>query len=116
LSKRDIAILIKIVDEASALNRILNGLDESGFLSNDVIVRASCMTLLNVGELIKNLSDDFRAKHKHVPWRDMAGFRDVAAHGYFTLRMEEVWIYASNEMPVFADQIKEILENEEKAD
>jgi uncharacterized protein with HEPN domain len=44
----------------------------------------------------------------------MAGLRDVAAHGYFTLRMPDVWIYAANEMPIYIEQIKEILDDEKE--
>ena len=116
MKKRNRSILVKIVEEAATLAQMLHGVNESSFLINDEKMRAVCMTLINVGELIKNLNDDFRAKYNHVPWRDVAGFRDVAAHGYFALRMAEVWIYASKEMPVFAVQIKEILDNEEKID
>jgi uncharacterized protein with HEPN domain len=50
--------------------------------------------------------------HNHIPWKKIAGFRDIAVHGYFTLKMVDVWVYASEEMPVFATQIKEILDAE----
>ena len=69
------------------------------------------MTLINIGELIKNLDFEFRQNHPNIPWKDMAGLRDVAAHGYFTLRMNDIWIYASEEIPVISDNIKAILSN-----
>ena len=116
MSRRIRTILDKIMQEAAALAQIVHQLDESAFLQSEITMRATCMTLINIGELVKNLDDDFRASHKHVPWRDIAGFRDVAAHGYFTLRMEEVWIYASKELPVLVAQIKDILDNKEQDD
>ena len=115
MNKRDRTILSKITEEVAALAQMLNGIDESTFLANDEKMRAVCMTLINVGELIKNLNDDFRQKHGQIPWKKMAGLRDVAAHGYFTLKMPDVWIYASMELPLYAAQIREILDNEEKA-
>ena len=42
----------------------------------------------------------------------MEGLRDVASHGYFALRMSDIWIYASIEMPIYTAKIKEILDNE----
>ena len=63
----------------------LDGYDERAFLTNEDKKRASAMTLINIGELVKNLSDEFRNEHKHIPWKEIAGFRDVAIHGYFTL-------------------------------
>jgi uncharacterized protein with HEPN domain len=110
MSKRDRIVLNKIVEEAEILTRILLSVDEAAFLANDEKMRAICMTLINIGELVKNLDDSFRDKHKQIPWKDMAGLRDVAAHGYFTLRMPDIWIYASQELPMYTEQIKGILE------
>jgi len=111
MNNRERSILTKIIDEAAALTQILHGVDETTFLENDEKMRAVCMTLINIGELIKNLDDDCRKKNSEIPWKEMAGLRDVAAHGYFTLRMPDIWIYASIEMPVYAAKIKKILDS-----
>ena len=109
MNRRDRIILQKITEEAAVLAQMLHGIDESVFLADDEKMRATCMTLINIGELIKNLSSDFRESNKHIPWKDMAGLRDVAAHGYFTLRMPDIWIFAAAELPMYATQIREIL-------
>ena len=109
MNKRDKIILLKIGEEAAALTKMLHGADESAFLANDEKMRATCMTLINIGELVKKLTLEFRESNHVVPWKDIAGFRDVAAHGYFTLRMADVWIFATTELPVFTAQIKEML-------
>ena len=114
MNNRDRKILIKLVEETVALSRMLQEIDEASFLINDEKMRATCMTLINIGELIKSLDNDFRESYKQIPWKKMAGFRDVAAHGYFTLRMSDVWIYASVELPLYSSQIRKILSNEVK--
>ena len=107
--KRDRIILKKFVEESMVLAKMLDGIDESAFLANDEKMRATCMTLLNIGELVKNLTDDFRRSNQQIPWKDIAGLRDVTAHGYFTLRMPDIWIYATTEIPAFAESIGQIL-------
>ena len=114
MTKRETSILTKIIEEATTVSNMLLGIDEQGFLSNDEKMRATCMTLINIGELIKNLDFEFRQKHPNIPWKDMAGLRDVAAHGYFALRMNDIWIYASEEIPVISDSIKAILNDTPK--
>jgi len=74
------------------------------------------MTLINVGELIKRLDDEIRNSNDHVQWRDYAGFRDVAAHAYFSIRMDRVWVYAKEELPIFASQIQTILNSDNKTE
>ena len=110
MNQRDKAVLQKIVEEAAVLTQILDGVDESAFLANDEKMRATCMTLINIGELIKNLTDDFRKSQQQIPWKDMAGLRDVTAHGYFTLRMPDIWIFVATELPAYIESIKKMLE------
>ena len=109
MNNRDRVILSKIADEAKIVAGMLQGVDETAFLNNDEKMRAVCMTLINIGELVKNMTDEFRSVNQHIPWKDLAGLRDVTAHGYFTLRMSDIWIYAAIELPEYATQIRELL-------
>ena len=112
MNRRDRIILQKIVEEATVLAKMLKDEDESVFLASDEKMRATCMTLINIGELVKNLTDDFRLQNQQIPWKDLAGLRDVTAHGYFTLRMPDIWIFASTELPVYGESIRKILDAE----
>jgi uncharacterized protein with HEPN domain len=109
MKKRDKTILQKIISEISVLEKMTTGKNEQNFLADDELMRATCMTLINIGELVKNLSEEFRLSHSDIPWKDMAGLRDVTAHGYFTLRMPDIWIYTSAELPSQAEIIQTIL-------
>ncbi len=71
--------------------------------------RAVCMTVINIGELVKNLSDDFRSSNNHVPWKLIAGFRDIAAHKYGSLRMKDVYTTVMDDFPILKENINEIL-------
>lgn len=67
------------------------------------------MTVINIGELVKNLSDDFRSSNNHVPWKLIAGFRDIAAHKYGSLRMKDVYTTVMDDFPILKENINEIL-------
>lgn len=38
-----------------------------------------------IGEAVKNLPASFKVKHGEVPWKQMAGMRDVLIHEYFSV-------------------------------
>ena len=72
----------------------------------------SCMTLINIGELVKNLTPDLRSKHSEVPWRAIAGMRDVTAHKYQTLQKEDVFRTCAEDIPVFEIQLQNLLSSD----
>lgn len=79
------------------------------FECNEMLKRAICMTVINIGELVKNLSDDCRRAYRTIPWKEIAGFRDIAAHKYQTLRMEDVYETVTTDFPFLDEQLKNIL-------
>jgi uncharacterized protein with HEPN domain len=113
MTRRNRIIIEKIIKEVEEANLIIHDIDMQTFLESEIHKRAVCMTLLNVGELVKNLTSDFRLSNDHVPWKDFSGFRDVAAHGYFTIRMEAVWGYVVNDALGLAELLKNILKSDE---
>jgi len=109
MDKRDSVILRKVLAEISVAQKMLGGCTLSEFLDNEMLKRAVCMTVINIGELVKNLSDDCRRAHPEILWKEIAGFRDVAAHKYQTLRMEDVYETASGDFQTLYTQIEDIL-------
>ena len=41
--------------------------------------------------MIKNVTEETRKEHSNIPWKAVAGMRDITAHKYQTLRMEDVY-------------------------
>ncbi len=109
MEHRDIIILKKVMSELSIAQNLLGDNSYEEFEGNELLKRAICMTVINIGELVKNLSDDFRLSHRSVPWKEIAGFRDIAAHKYQTLRMEDVYETVTSDFPALYSQLENIL-------
>ncbi|MER3476977.1 MAG: DUF86 domain-containing protein, partial [Leptolyngbya sp. ERB_1_2] len=56
------------------------------------------------------LSSELRQAYPGVPWRRMAGFRDVLVHDYLRVDFNIVWEIIEIELPNFKPQILEILQ------
>jgi len=110
MDKRDNIILNKILKETIVITDMINNYDCALFVSDEKTKRAVCMTLINIGELVKLLSDSIKSSNSQIPWRSISGLRDVTAHGYQTLRMEDIWETVISDIPVLREQVKKILE------
>ncbi len=110
---RDIVILNKILSEISISIQFMENITNDEFMSNELLKRAVGMTAINIGELVKNLSYDLREKYTNVPWKQISGFRDIAAHKYGTLNMNDVYITVKQDFPDLKFRIEKILENDQ---
>ncbi len=52
----------------------------------------------------------FRNKYPDIPWKKIAGVRDVIIHDYSGIDIDLVWEIVKKEIPVLKKQITELLE------
>ena len=67
----------------ACLDRILdytNG-ERSGFDASRLVQDAVIRNLQTLAESSQRLSSEIKATEAHIPWRVIAGFRNVIAHG-----------------------------------
>ena len=62
-----------------------------------------------IGEASRNLSRGFRSRHPQVPWRRIAGLRDVLIHDYMGVRLPAVWEVTQTDLPILKKQIEGFL-------
>ena len=112
MQHRDMVTLKKILVAINEATEILENVSKDDFLKNTTQKLAMAMSIIRVGELVKTLTDEFRKQTSQVPWRDITGFRDIAAHKYDIVDMNEVYKTIKYEFPELKAQIEKILANE----
>jgi len=61
------------------------------FLGSSLLQHGICMSLLTIGECANHLSKDFINSHPEIPWVQVIAVRNIVAHGYWQLNMEQIW-------------------------
>lgn len=111
MNSKDYQILGKIYAETSVIRNLIVDTNFETFCADEKTKRAVCMTLINIGELVKSLSEDIRAANAQIPWRAIAGLRDVTVHRYQAIIMEDIWQTVNADIPYLSAQIAKVLNN-----
>ncbi len=64
---------------------------------------AVALCILQIGELVGIMSDEFRASHTEIPWREIKLMRNIVAHHYGSVDHSITWDVVINDIP----QLKE---------
>lgn len=98
----DLALLISRAEQ-SVTDRTFDDL-----VANDEAYDALTYRLAMIGETCKKLPEDLKARHPHLPWREMATFRNFASHDYFGVDANLVWQAAKSLGPIKAMMQEEV--------
>jgi len=100
--------LVHIVECAARIRLyIVSG--EEAYQRDTMIQDAVIRNFEVIGEAIKRLPDEYRALYPEIPWRLMAGFRDVLIHGYEGVDLAGVWSAASRDLPAVEQSLSQFL-------
>ena len=72
---------------------------EDRFLADVMVQDAVLRNFEVIGEATKRLDNAYRATHPEIPWRAVAGLRDVLIHQYEGVELERVWAIVERELP-----------------
>lgn len=111
--KKSEVYLTHILQECEFLMENSSGISSEKFLNDPVLERAFIRSLEIIGEAVKKLPLGLREKYSGIPWKNIAGMRDVLIHDYFGVDHEIVWKTIQKEIPSLKIQIEKILKEME---
>lgn len=109
MPNKDSDITLELILGASKkLADFLLGFNLEKFLTDEKTQSAVIMQLVVIGELAKKLPDEIK-NQIDLPWKLMAGFRDLAVHEYFELDLRQIWETASQDVPEVNHKLKQFI-------
>lgn len=91
-----------------------NNCDFALFERDFMFQDACCMCVVQIGELVSQLSAAVKQQHTSIPWRAIKDTRNFYVHAYGAIDLPSVWDTLLNDIPVLKAACEQILRAAEK--
>ena len=101
-----------ILDAIDRTQRALTGMTFDEFRDQDILHAALCHYVLIISEASRHVSDQQKADHAHIRWRQIADIGNLIRHAYFRVDPERLWNIYLDEMPLLRSVVVQMLRDQ----
>ena len=105
----DRVLLAHMRDCLNRINEYTQG-DRARFESSRLVQDAVIRNLQTLAESSQRLSNDIKTSEPQVPWRELAGFRNVIVHGYLGIDLGAIWLVVEQDLPSLSRSLDRMAE------
>lgn len=110
MSKRGIKLYLEdIQNSIRKIEKYTRGSNFEKFSRDEQMIDAVVRNLSIIGEAVKNVPKDMKAKNPEVAWNEIKGMRNKVVHEYFGIDEEILWKTIQDDLPIFKKQIAKLL-------
>ena len=73
--------------------------DKEKFLNSSVYKNSLALCVLQIGELVGLLSEEYKLSNQEMDWRNIKGMRNVVAHKYGSFDFDVLWETVTEDIP-----------------
>jgi len=110
-NRDEIVFLEDILECIQKIENYIENISETEFQNDSEKQDAIIRRIEIIGEATKKISNQTRENYPQVPWKEMAGMRDVVVHGYFGISIRLIWNVATNEIRNLKPEMEKILQD-----
>jgi uncharacterized protein with HEPN domain len=108
MPKDDRARIGHMLQAAREIAGFLKGRKRADLDSDRLLLLALVKEVEIIGEAAMQTTEETRAKHPTLPWKEMAGMRNRLIHAYFDINRDMVWNTVDREIPALLKELERI--------
>lgn len=104
--KKAILKMIEYIDKSINYTKDLN---YESFEKDIKTQDATIFNISQIGELVKNITDDTMNKYNNIEWKMIKGLRNRIIHNYIGINLTNIWYVIENDLPALKKDLMKIL-------
>jgi uncharacterized protein with HEPN domain len=108
MEKDDFAFIKHILESIEAIEVFSEKMSKEELISSRLKQSAITREIEIIGEAAKNLSNNFKEKHKEIEWKHIIGTRDILIHHYFGVDLNILWNIIKKDLPDLKQKLEKI--------
>ena len=100
--------LIHILESIKEIERYTHNISREEFLSDTQVQDAVIRRLEIIGEATKRVPVEVK-RQIDIPWKQIAGMRDILIHDYFEVDIQAVWDTVVKDLPILKEAIQKLV-------
>ncbi len=109
MKSKDRIIIQKIIGYIDDIEKYVDGLEAKDFLDDKKTITACAFTVSQIGELVKEMTEETIEKYTEIPWNSMKGMRNRIVHDYENVDLSVLWGTIKDSLPELKDKLKDII-------
>lgn len=117
MSKKKRSYIIYMQDMLYAMQKIhsfIEEIDYNKFQEDEKTQDAVIRNFEIIGEAANQIPEKIKNAYPDIPWNEMYGLRNIVSHHYFGIDYALIWKIASDQLPKNEDDLRKVINNEER--
>ena len=112
MKNKEYISLIKMIEYIDKAREYTKGYTFESFCNDDKTIDATIFVISQIGELVKNISNETINKYNDIEWNMIKGLRNRIVHDYEGISLKSIWYVVNNDIIELKEYIQKILEKE----